>query len=190
LIRRAAVWVAVVAALLGLTLFILDRTWLLVSIGPGGSSSAPTIDPCDNRALAEGFTYKFRDPRRGEVVLVRTTGVLGGTITPDPDGDLPLAKRVAGIPGDQVLARNGRVYVNGLKFDDITTARFARVDLGTDEYFLLGDNRSFSQDSRDFGPVPREAIVGRVFFIYWPLGDFGGLPSRKPGAPPGQVSCD
>jgi signal peptidase I len=188
--RRWVVRIVVLASLFALAIFVLDRTSLLMPLGPGGASSAPTIPACDARTVAEGFTYKFRDPRRGEMVLLHLSGALGGTLTPDPDGDLSLAKRVVGVPGDQVLARNGRVYVNGLKIDDITTAPFRRVELANGQYFVLGDNRSASQDSRDFGPVLRDAIYGRVFFILWPLGSFGTLPSRKAGDPPGQVTCD
>jgi signal peptidase I len=188
--RRLAVPLVALVALLAVTFFILDRTSLLVPIGPGGVSDAPTIPACNGRALTEGFTYRFRDPRRGEMVVFHATGELGSTITPDRDGDLPVAKRVIGIPGDQVVGRDSRVYVNGFKADDITTASFKRADLGTDEYFLLGDNRSFSQDSRDFGPVPRNAIFGRVFLVYWPLGHFGGVPSRSAGPPSGEISCD
>ena len=189
LVRKGLTWTLGVLLVLAVTLFVLDRTWLLVSIGPGGASEDPTIPACDGRALAEGFTYKFRDPRRGELVIFRARGEIGSTIVPDPEGGTPIAKRVVGVPKDQVESRSGRVYVNGVKFDDIATKSFAKVDLGSGEYFVLGDNRSYSQDSRDFGPVPGDAIVGRVFLVYWPLGDFGGPESRRAGQPPGQIDC-
>jgi signal peptidase I len=188
--RKWVVWILGVLVALGVTLFVLSRTWLLVPItAKPGVSNAPTFD-CADRYLADGFTYHFRDPRRGEMVAIHARGSVGGPITPDPKGrDLDLTKRVIGIPGDQVEAHGGRVYVNGIKTDDITTGDFRKVDLGADAYFVLGDNRSFSQDSRDFGPVPRGAIFGRVFLIYWPFSHFGGIPGREAGRPPGDISC-
>jgi signal peptidase I len=188
--RKWLAWTLGVLIVLAVTGFVLSRTWLLVPIvARPGVSNAPTFG-CDDRYLADGFTYHFRDPRRDEMVAIHARGTIGGPITPDPKGrDFDLTKRVAGVPGDQVEAHGGRVYVNGVKFDDITTTSFPRVDLGHDEYFVLGDNRSFSQDSRDFGPVSRDAIFGRVFLIYWPFSHFGGLPSRKPGPPPGENAC-
>jgi signal peptidase I len=79
---------------------------------------------------------------------------------------------VIGAPGDTVVGRNGSVFVNGRMADDIPTAPFRSTHLGPKQYYVLGDNRSESQDSRDFGPVPRAAIFARLILIYWPLGRF------------------
>jgi len=187
--RRALAWVLGIVAVLVLALGILWLTGLLFPVGGGGASDAPTIPACKGRGIAEGFTYHFRDPRRGELVVFHASGHLGGPITPDPSASGSFVKRVIGIPGDQVEARGGRVYVNGVKADDIATSDFPKVDLEAKQYFVLGDNRSFSQDSRDFGPVPRSAIFAREFMLYWPLSHFGGIPARKAGRPPGEISC-
>ena len=88
-----------------------------------------------------------------------------------------------------MVGRGGRVIVDGKKADDIETAPFPSTRLGAKQYFVLGDNRSASQDSRDFGPVPSAAIFGRVFLTYWPLGRFGTPGYDKNLAPPGQVAC-
>lgn len=167
-------------------------TGLLVPLSSAGTSSmAPTIPACDGRTVAEGFTYKWRDPHRGELVVFHASGTVGGQVTPDAESrDLSLTKRVVALPGDQVQGRDGNVYVNGFKIDDIVTKPFPRVEVGADEYYVLGDNRSFSQDSRDFGAVPRNAIFGRVFMVYWPLGDLGSPEIRHEGPPPGEGLCD
>ena len=123
-------------------------------------------------------------------MTIHARGQIGSPITPDPDArDLNLTKRVIGVPGDTVVGRGGRVLVNGKKADDIATAPFPATHLGAKQYFVLGDNRSESQDSRDFGPVPRAAIFARVFLIYWPLGRFETPGYDKNLVPPGEVAC-
>jgi signal peptidase I len=190
--RRKVVWVpiATVVALVVVAV-VLQSTGLVVStVGGKGASNAPTIPACNARTLSEGFTYHFRDPQRGELVVIHARGQIGSPITPDPDArDLNLTKRVIGAPGDTVVGRGERVFVNGTKADDIATAPFPSTRLGAKQYFVLGDNRSESQDSRDFGPVPRDAIFGRVFLIYWPLGRFGTPGYDKTLVPPGKVVC-
>jgi signal peptidase I len=161
------------------------------TVGGGkGASNAPTIPACNPRTLSEGFTYRFRDPHRGEMVIIHARGQVGSPITPDPEArDLNLTKRVIGVPGDTVVGRDGRVFVNGKKADDIATAPFPPTHLGAKQFFVLGDNRSAAQDSRAFGPVPRAAIFGRTFLIYWPLGRFGTPGYDKNLVPPGEVAC-
>jgi signal peptidase I len=190
--RRKKVWIpiATIVAIVGLAI-VLQSTGLVVStVGGKGASNAPTIPACNARSLSEGFTYHFRDPHRGELVVIHARGQIGSPITPDPDArDLNLTKRVIGVPGDTVVGRANRVFVNGTKADDIATFPFPPTHLGTKQYFVLGDNRSAAQDSRDFGPVPRGAIFGRVFLIYWPLGRFGAPGYNKKLIPPGPVTC-
>jgi signal peptidase I len=184
--------VLAILGVLAVAFGVLWFTGLLVPLNSDGTSSmAPTIPACDGRSLAEGFTYKWRDPQRGELVVFHASGTIGGPVTPDAGSDdLSLTKRVVAIPGDQVQGRDGNVFVNGFKIDDIETEPFPREEIGADEYFVLGDNRSFSQDSRDFGTVPRDAIFGKVFWVFWPLGDFGSPELRHEGPPPGAGLCD
>jgi signal peptidase I len=155
-----------------------------------GSSGAPTLPACKGGLIAEGFTYRFRDPRRGELVNFHIRGRIGEPIAPDADGRAFIAKRVIGIPGDTISWRNNRVVVNGQKADEIPTPEFATVRLGHDEFFVLGDNRSYSQDSRDFGPVPRTAIFSRVVLVWWPLSRLGVVGYDKTLTPPGPGSCN
>lgn len=174
--------VVVLAVVLGLA-------GLLVDVGGSGASMAPTMPACVGRGLAEGFTYRFRDPYRGEIVVFHARGELGSAFAPDPKAHGGLEKRVIGIPGDSVVGRDGQVFVDGVAADNIQTPPFPEVNLGTDEYFVLGDNRTYSQDGRDFGPVPRAAIFARVFLVVWPLGNFGAPPYDKNGTPPGRPLC-
>jgi len=188
--RRVLAIVAfvVVVVSLGLALVLSE---LVVLVGGGGASMAPTIPACGGGAIAEGFTYRFRDPHRGEIAVFHASGELGGTFTPDASASGGLEKRVVGIPGDTVVGRGGWVLVNGNRADAIRTPEFPAVHLEDDEYFVLGDNRTFSQDSRDFGPVRRNAIFARTVLIYWPLGRFG-VPTYETKAirtPPGEPFC-
>jgi hypothetical protein len=123
-----AALLALVALVLALGLFGL----LVVSFGEG-SSGAPTLPACEGGLIAEGFTYRFRDPHRGEIVNFHIRGTIGGPIAPDPEGSNFIAKRVIGIPGDTVSWGDVRVLVNGTKADDIATPEFATVQLADDD---------------------------------------------------------
>ena len=188
--KRVLIPVGIVVGLVA-AFAILVATDLLILVMAGmGASNSPTIPACNGRYLAEGFTYHFRDPHRGEMVVIHARGHLGGSITPDPHArDLNLTKRVVGIPGDTVVGRSGYVFVNGRKADNIRTAAFPSAHLGSKRYYVLGDNRGESHDSRVFGPVPRNTIFGRVFFIYWPLKRVGTVGYNKNLVPPGAVAC-
>ena len=184
--RKVVVITLATVVVIVVAFVVLDRVNLLIPLGQL-TSEVPAM-PCDGHELAEGFTYKFRDPHRGEFVVFHARGHLGGAIVPDPHSrDLAVVKRVIGVPGDVVTAQSRRVYVNGAKADDVETQLFTAVKVGPRQYFVLGDNRSFSQDSRDFGAVPRSAIFARVFLVWWPLGHVGAPGGRPPGPPPGDA---
>jgi signal peptidase I len=82
------------------------------------------------------------------------------------------------------------VFVDDVKFDDITTAPFGPVTVPNEQYFLLGDNRSAAIDSRTFGPVLTNAIFARVFAVFWPLRDITFRLGKGSGPPPGKIDCD
>ena len=188
--KRVLTPIATIVGLVVVFAVLVATDLLVLVVGGKGASMAPTFPACNGRIIAEGFTYHFRDPHRGEVVVIHARGELGGQITPDPHSrDLNLTKRVIGVPGDTVGDRDNRVFVNGKKADDIPTAPFLRTHLGPNQYFVLGDNRSASQDSRAFGPVPRNTIFARAILTYWPLGRFGTPGYNKNLVPPGEVAC-
>lgn len=98
------------------------------------------------------------------------------------DREKDFIKRIIGLPGDTVMLDSGSVFVNGNKLDEGTylassvktfggafLADKQSVKVPEDNYFVLGDNRSFSSDSREWGFVPREKIIGKSFFVYWPV---------------------
>ena len=126
----------------------------------------------NDRVIVAKIVYRFRGPRRGEIAvfhapaLAKTRCSEGGTYL----------KRVIGLPGEQVTERNGFFYVDGKKLSepylgvldrDSVTASWPR--LGKDRYFVMGDNRGNSKDSRVFGPIPKGLIVGRAFIRVWPI---------------------
>ena len=114
-------------------------------------------------------------PKRGQVVVFFKT--------PARDGDA-LIKRAIGLPGDTVELRDGAVLINGVILNEpyVNGAQTAcgnycqPFTLGPDEYFLMGDNRVNSLDSRSFGPIPADQIVGRVVLRYWPLDQIAVYP--------------
>ena len=129
-----------------------------------GPSMSPTLRSGE-RLLVDKLTYRFRDPVHGEIVVFRYPR----------DPSHYFIKRVIGVPGDQVAIRSGQVYVNGVRLEegylDSPTLGADRVyNVPPGSYFVLGDNRNNSQDSRSpfVGFVPRSHIVGRAFLRYWP----------------------
>jgi signal peptidase I len=117
----------------------------------------------------------FHEPRRGDIVVVRDPGGAG----------VDLVKRIVALPGETIEIRDGRVFISGVRLEEpyIETPGHTSLRstiLRPDQYFVMGDNREHSQDSRVFGPVRRDAIVGQVVFSYWPLSRFGRLEGGAP----------
>lgn len=133
-----------------------------------GSSMAPGIHDGD-RILVDHLSYVFQRVQRGDIVVLR--------YPLDPSVDY--IKRVVGLPGDEVVIENGHVWVNGQLLDesnivpDRSSRLVTRVQSGC--YFVLGDNRPNSSDSREFGAVPREYLRGRVDLRIWPIDRVGAL---------------
>ena len=126
-----------------------------------------------DRVLAVRLVYRFRDPKRGEIAVFDTPPAAARTCNEGHDGSF--VKRVIGLPGEVVSERRGRVFVDGRPLAepyldpaerDTMTATWPRVP--PHEYFVLGDNRRDSCDSRSWGPVPRGNFIGPVAVTYWP----------------------
>ena len=115
-------------------------------------------------AESQRWIFPFHAPQQGDVIVFHEPN--------DPSRDF--VKRVIGLPGDTVELRFGIVYVNDLPLDESylvkrDTSNLAPVFVQQGFYFVLGDNRAVSYDSRELGPIPQENIVGKAWFSYWPL---------------------
>lgn len=136
-----------------------------------GTSMMPTLDD-QERIFINKFVYRFENIDRGDTVVFWYPG----------DPTKSYIKRVIGIPGDRVEVDRGTVIINGqalqeqyvpAEFRD-SSSMTSRV-VPTGEYFVLGDHRSSSNDSRAWGMVPRRFIYGKAVFVYWPLEKLGVL---------------
>jgi signal peptidase I len=150
---------AVVIALF-INLFLAQATQVL------GQSMEPTLHS-SQRVVIEKVTYRFHGPRRGDVVVIDSS-----------DQSEMLIKRVVGLPGEVIEVRDGRVYVNGERLAEPWTVKPGGGQYGPRtipplHVYVLGDNRGASNDSRNFGPVPIEDIVGHAWISYWPPQDIG-----------------
>jgi len=125
----------------------------------------------NDRVLVAKIVYRFRDPERGEIAVFHAPALARAKCS---EGGTYL-KRVIGLPGDQVAERDGFVYVDGTKLNEPYVVSWDRDSLtktwprlGKGQYFMMGDNRIDSCDSRDWGPVARSAFIGPVVATYWP----------------------
>jgi len=151
---------AVVIALV-INLFLAQATQVL------GQSMEPNLHTAQ-RVVVEKITYRFvHGPRRGDIVVIDM-----------PEQTEMLIKRVVGLPGETIKVRRGKVYIDGKLLEEPWTVNPGGGNYGPQtipplQVFVLGDNRGASNDSRSFGPVPIEHIVGRAWFSYWPREHIG-----------------
>ena len=142
---------------------------------PGSGCGADHMD----RVLVSRFTYDIRDPHRGDVaafhVPAAAIAACGAT-----GEDVVYLKRIVALPGERWREQNGLIYVNGnrlvesyVKPDRRDSETTPEKVVAKDEYLMLGDNRSSYCDSRRFGTVPRDNLIGPVYAVYWPPGRVG-----------------
>jgi signal peptidase I len=136
--------------------------------------------------ITDKLTYKFKEPARGDVVVFKAPPT-----EPCAENDCEYIKRIMAVGGDKVKVEKGFLYLNDELVDEYFLDEGIKSGSGKflqegvektiqDGYFLcLGDNRPHSRDSREFGPIKKEAIVGRAAFKYWPLSSVGVVPKVR-----------
>jgi signal peptidase I len=155
-----------------------------------GLSMFATLDDNDY-LIANKIDYRLHAPQRGDIIILR----------PPNNNSTDFIKRVIALPGERLLIRDGVVYINGHRliepylpeawvvfnsWPSIGSANGSVIP--PNQYFVMGDNRNKSQDSRYFGPIGRDRIDGRAWFRIWPLDHFGDIYSQVPRLESGSIS--
>ena len=166
-------WIVYIAVIIGLT-------WLIITfVGQrtrvSGHSMEATLHDGDN-LIVDKLSYRFRDPKRFEIIVFPYRH----------KENTYYIKRIIGLPGETVQVKDGYVYIDGEKLDEnyglevMEDAGIAAepIELGEDEYFVLGDNRNHSSDSRDpsVGILHRDELIGRAWIRICPLDSIGVIP--------------
>lgn len=150
-----------------------------------GNSMLPNFEN-GQYLLTDKISYQLGDPKRGDVVVFKAP-----PSEPCAEDECEYIKRIIGMPGDRVMVRDNKVYLNGQSLvedylpSDFVTEADSYLEEGLEreipmgEYLCLGDNRSHSRDGRAFGPIGKDRIVGKAFFIYWPMSSVGLVPKVR-----------
>ena len=150
---------------------ILIITFLYQPVRVEGTSMAPWLEDSD-RLFINKYVYRFTPVKRGDVVVFRYPR----------DPEKSYIKRVIAQPGDRLSIERGKVWLNGKPLNEPYVTQEYRDQRSLPElvvpagsYFMMGDHRSISSDSRDFGPVDRALVSGKAIFVYWPSRDMGSV---------------
>lgn len=166
---RVMAWMRDLLIALGVSVFII--VFLYQPVKVEGTSMMPNLSD-QERIFINKFVYHWEAVERGDVVVFKYPR----------DPSKSYIKRVIGLPGDKVQIDEGRVYVNGVLLGETyvppqyTDERsYEGITVPAHSYFVLGDHRNLSNDSRDFGPVHEGYIYGKAVFAYWPVEKVGKL---------------
>lgn len=151
-----------------------------------GRSMQPTFEDGE-RLIVSRVHYLVGMPERGDIIVFNSMNPT------EFEQGIMLIKRVIGLPGESVEFRDQQVYIDGVLLEEPYIKEACQeyrcpdevIELGAGEYFVMGDNRNNSQDSRRFGAVPFDHIVGRVIFRYWPIPRIGVLSHHDYDLPTG-----
>jgi signal peptidase I len=171
--RELRSWTRDLAVALGLALVIIIFLYQPVKVE--GTSMAPLLSD-QERIFINKFVYRFEPIERGDVVVFWYP----------LDRSKSFIKRVVALPGETVELRAGRLYVSGKELMEpyvpsnyLDGASYPLLTIPSDSFFVMGDHRDSSNDSRVFGPVARQCIYGKAVFAYWPVDHFGSLTSSS-----------
>lgn len=170
-LRNAVEWVVVIGGALLVALLV--KTFLVQAFYIPSESMLTTLEVGD-RVLVNKVSYDLHDVNRGDIVVFEKPPGEGGDID-------DLIKRAIGLPGETIEGRDGHVLIDGEVLDEpyldegVVTGDFGPVEVGEGQLFMMGDNRENSRDSRFFGPIAEELVVGRAFLRVWPPGALGTL---------------
>ena len=161
------VWEILKIVFIALVIVIPIRYFLFQPFIVKGQSMEPNFED-SNYLIVDELSYRFRDPQRGEVVVFRYPRNVSQRFI----------KRIIGLPGEKIEIEASVVMVDGKILDEseyfpsgVQTLGNIQISLDENEYFVLGDNRISSFDSRQWGTLPRKNIIGRVYFRAWPITD-------------------
>lgn len=148
---------------------VLIITFLYQPVRVEGTSMLPRLEDHD-RLFINKFVYHIESIQRGDIVVFHYPR----------DPEKSYIKRVVGLPGDRILIEDGHVWLNGSELaESYVPDRYRdgrsmpEMVVPEDSYFVMGDHRSISSDSREFGPVERDLVYGKAVFVYWPAKDAG-----------------
>lgn len=165
-------WVLIASLAIGVALLV--RGYVVQTFFIPSPSMTPTLNVHD-RLLVDKITLHTREIRRGDIIVFKRPEGFNDKTVKD------LIKRVIGVPGDVVEGHDGKVWVNAKALPEPylpkgrRTEKFDPVRVGVDNYFVMGDNRAQSYDSRFWGTVERESVIGRALVRVWPLARLGGI---------------
>jgi len=164
---------------ISLAIIIPVRYFLIQPFYVKGASMEPNFHE-NEYLMVDEISYRFSPPKRGDVIVFRYP----------KDPQEYYIKRLIGLPGETVEIKDGSVYIidaagSTSKVEEnylpsyVSTVALASepVKLAADEYYMMGDNRNGSKDSRSFGPVKKSFVIGRVFLRGWPINEFGLIPA-------------
>jgi signal peptidase I len=186
-----------VIVVLALALAFALQAWVVKPYQIPSGSMEPTLD-VGQRILVNRFVYHFGDPKIGDIIVFHPPagsqggpgeqcGVNRGTMEPCPKSTEQQAsnsfvKRLVAGPGDTISVKEGHPVVNGVMATDepfinpCPSCNLPKtITVPANHYFMMGDNRGASDDSREWGPIPRDWIIGKAFATYWPPNRIGGL---------------